>query len=169
VCGVEDGDLEAALARRGGGLGADPAGPDHDERAAVLQPLTQGVAVLDAAQVQDAIELAAGDRKGAWLGPGGEQQPVVAQPLAVVERQLARRGVQAHRRATEAKLDVVLGVVAHGVDVDLLAVDLAAQVVLGQRRSLVRALLLGADEQPAPVKAFGAQGLGAGQAGADDH
>ena len=35
--GVDDRDLEAALARRGGDLGADPAGPDHDDRAAAVQ------------------------------------------------------------------------------------------------------------------------------------
>ena len=66
---------------------------------------------------------------------------------------------------------LVLGVEALVVDVDLLAAGLAAQVVLGQRRPLVRALVLGADQQQAPVEALCAQGLGglgAGQAGADD-
>ena len=86
---VDDRDLEAALAGRGGDLGADPAGPDHDDRAAAVQPLAQRVGVRDAAQVEHAVEVAAGDREAPRLGAGGEQQPVVAQPLAVVERQLA--------------------------------------------------------------------------------
>ena len=42
---VDDGDLEAALAGRGGDLGADPAGADHDDRAAAVQPLAQRVGV----------------------------------------------------------------------------------------------------------------------------
>ena len=45
---VDDGDVEAALARGGGDLGADPAGADHDDRAAAVQPLAQRVGVLDA-------------------------------------------------------------------------------------------------------------------------
>ena len=58
------------------------------------------------------------------------------------------------------------------MDVDLLARHLAAQVALGERRAFVRALTLGADEHDTPVEALRAQrlgGLGAGQAGADDH
>ena len=56
---IDDGDLEAALTGRGGDLGADPAGPDHDDRAAAVQPFAQDVGVLDAAQVEHAVELAA--------------------------------------------------------------------------------------------------------------
>ena len=55
---LDDRDLEAALTRRGGDLGADPARADHDHRAAAVEPLAQGVGVLDAAQVQDAVEVA---------------------------------------------------------------------------------------------------------------
>ena len=40
------------------------------------------------------------------------------------------------------------------VDVGLLALGLAAQVVLGQRWPLVRALWLGADQQHASVEAL---------------
>ena len=83
---IEDGDLKAALTSRGSDLGADPARADHDDRAAAVQPFAQGVGVLDAAQVEDAVEVAAGNREPARLGAGGEQQPVIAQPLAVVER-----------------------------------------------------------------------------------
>ena len=43
---LDDGDLEAALAGRGGDLGADPAGPDDDDRAAAVQPLAQRVGVV---------------------------------------------------------------------------------------------------------------------------
>jgi hypothetical protein len=56
------------------------------------------------------------------------------------------------------------------VDIDGLALDLAAQVVLGQRRPFVGALELGPDQDQPPVEAFGPKGLGglgAGEAGAD--
>ena len=169
---VDDGDVEAALSGGGRDLGADPAGADHDDRAAAVQPLTQKVGVLDGAQVQHAVERCAGDGKAARLGAGGEQQPVVAQPFAIVERHLADRCIEAHGGATEAELDVVGGVEALVVDVDLLAPDLPAQVVLGQRRPLVGALGLGADQHHAPVEALRAQRLGGlrtGETRADDH
>jgi hypothetical protein len=65
----------------------------------------------------------------------------------------------------------VLGVEALVVDVDLLATDLAAQVILRQRRALVGPLALGSDEDDPPVETLLAKRLGglrAGQAGADD-
>ena len=65
---IQDGDLEAALAGRGGDLGADPAGADHHDRAAAIQSLAQRVGILDAAQVQDAVEVRAGDREAPRLG-----------------------------------------------------------------------------------------------------
>ena len=84
---LDDGHVEAALPRGSGDLGADPARADHDDRAAAVQSFAQGIGILDAAQVvarrrgrAPAIE------QPPRLGPGGEQQPVVAQPLAVVER-----------------------------------------------------------------------------------
>ena len=76
---VDDGDVKAALPRRGGELGADPAGADDDDRAAALEPFAQCVGVADAAQVVHAIQRRRPARETARLGPGGEQQPVVVQ------------------------------------------------------------------------------------------
>lgn len=169
---VDDGDVEAALPGRGCDLRADPAGADDDDRAAAIETCAERVGVLDTAQVEHAVERFAEDREATGLGAGGQQQPVVAQPLAVVERNLADRCVQAHGRATEAQLDVMLDVVTFVVDVDLLPPDLAAQVVLGQRRPLVRALMFGPDQHEAPLEALSPQrlgGLGACEAGANDH
>ena len=98
---VDDGDVQAALPGGRGDLGADPAGADHHDRAAAVEPFAQRVGVLDAAQVEHAVERFAGDREPTRLGASSEQQPVVAQPLAVVERHLADRRVQAHGRAAE--------------------------------------------------------------------
>jgi hypothetical protein len=47
--GIEDGDVESALAGGRGDLGADPAGADDDDGAAAVQPFAQGVGVVDAA------------------------------------------------------------------------------------------------------------------------
>ena len=103
----------------------------------------------------------------ARLRPVASSSRVVAQPLAVGELDLAAAGVDRGHRGAGSSSIVVLGVEPLRVHVDVLALGLAAQVVLGQRRTLVRALALGADEHDAPVEALLAQrlgGLGAGQA-----
>ena len=69
------------------------------------------------------------------------------QPLAVIEPKLVARGAQAHSPAAELQLDVVLGVEAPVVDVDLLPFGLSTQILLGEWRTFVGALVLGADEQ----------------------
>ena len=147
--------LQAALARRGGDLGADPAGADHDEPAAARPAARAARRSRRRAQVEHAVELAAGDAQPPRLGAGGQQQPVVAR--AARRRRARARAAPCRGRSTvraEAQLDVVLGVEALVVDVDRLALGLAAQVVLRQRRALVGALGLGADEHQAPVEAL---------------
>ena len=136
------------------------------------KPFAQGVRVIDAAEVEHAVQIGSGYREPARLGAGGEQQAVVAQPLAVVELELAACGVEGGGGMAEPQLDLLLGVEALLVDVQLLAPRLAAQVVLRQRRSLVGPLVLDADEHHPPLEALLAErrgGLGAGEAGADDH
>jgi len=97
---------------------------------------------------------------------------MVGKLFAVVELQLSVRAVEAHGRTAQAQLDVLLGVEALLVYVDLLAPSIAAEVVLRQRRTLVRAFIFRADQHDASVepllaKRFGR--FGTGEAGADDH
>ena len=169
---IQHGHVKPALPGRGGNLGADPPGPDHDHRPAAVEPFAQRIGVLDAAQIQNAVQLSAGHCESPRLRACRKQQAVVAQPLVVVERQLAAGRVQADGPAFELQLDVLLGVEARVVDVDLVHPRLAAQVVLGQWRTFVRSFRLGADEHDAPLEALGAQSLcrlGAGHARAHDH
>jgi hypothetical protein len=118
--------VEAALARRGSNLGADPPGADYHHPAASVEPCAERVRVLDAAQVENAFELGAGDGQPARLGAGCQEQPVVADSVAVVERQLAPGGIQADGCPAEPELDVLLGVKGARVYVHLLAIGLAA-------------------------------------------
>ena len=104
--------VQAALTRRGGELRADPARADDHDGAAAIEPRPQRVAVVDVAQQVHAVELRAGDRQPSRLGAGCEQEPVVAQRLAVVELEPAVRRVEAHRGAPQQQLDVVLRVEA---------------------------------------------------------
>jgi hypothetical protein len=157
--------------RREAAAAADPAGPDHHDVLGADGGGGQGVGVMAAAQIVDAVQVRPGHREAARGGPGGQQQPVVADPLAGGELDVAAGRVDRADRGGAAQLDVVGGVEALVVQVEAVAVGLAAQVGLGQGRAVVRPLVLVAEQQQAAVEAFGAQGLGrlgAGQAGPDD-
>ena len=169
--GVDHGDVAAELAGGGRDLGADPAGPDHDDVGRVVQRGRQTVGVGEAAQVLHPVEVRTREAEAARGGAGRQQQAVVSHDVAALERDGVLVGVERYRGRVGAELDVLVGVEARVVDEDLVAVALAAQVVLGQRGPFVGAFGLLADEHDAPIEAVGAQGLGglgAGEAGADD-
>ncbi len=168
---IDEGDLDAELAGRGRDLGADPSRADDHDAAGVREALAQRLRVGERAQRDHAVEGRAGDRQAPRLGARGQQQPVVAQPVAVVELDLARAEVERDGGAPEPQLELLLGVEALAAQEDPRAGGLAAQEVLGERRALVRALGLGADEHDAAVEALLAQRRGGGVAGearADD-
>ena len=81
--GLDHGHLGAHLPGRGGHLGADPAGADHDDPAGLADGRREAVGVADVAQVVDAGQVGAGHRQSPRRRAGGEQEPVVGQPLAV--------------------------------------------------------------------------------------
>jgi hypothetical protein len=119
----------------------------------------------------DARQIAARNAQAARLGAGRQQQTVEREPLAGVQRELAVVGIDVDDALAEAQLDLVVGVEARLVDEHRLPVGLPTQELLGEGRTLVRALGLGADEHNAAVEAILAQRLrrlGAGHAGADD-
>ena len=90
--------------------------------------------------------------------PRGEQQLRVAEALAVGGLDLVRGRVDRGDPRAEAQVDVLLGVPLRRVHERRLGP--ALQVVLRQRRPLVRHVLLGAEEHDAPVEPLGAQRLG---------
>ena len=153
---IDDRDVEAALARRGRELAADPSGAHDDDPATAVQTLAQRVAVLQRAQVMDAAEFGARDRDPAWLRAGGQQQPVVVIGAPVGERNARPTKVDRGHGRVGLEQDLVVFVEALLVNVGLLARGLSAEVVLGQRWPLIRALWLGADQQQAPVEPLGA-------------
>ena len=95
--GRDDGDVQAALPGRGGDLRPDPAGADDDQPAARVEALAQRVAVGERPQQWTPVEVGAGEVQPPRLGAGGQQQPVVAEPLAAVQRELP--GARVERRS----------------------------------------------------------------------
>ncbi len=160
--------------RAGGGrrLQADPARADHHDPGPGAEYLLQPLAVLDPAQVEHPGEVGARHGQPARRGAGGEQQLGVGHPAVVGERHGVRRRVDRGDGGAEPQGHVVVGVPLRRVDVDLRALGAAEQVALGQRRTLVRALVLLADQHHRPVVARLAQGLGGlrpGEARPHDH
>jgi hypothetical protein len=79
---LDERDVHALLARGGGDLAADPAAADHHQPAASVEGRADRVRVLDGAQEEHAVEVAAGHGKTARLTAGREQQAAVVEPLA---------------------------------------------------------------------------------------
>ena len=120
----------------------------------------------------DALELAAGNAQPARRRARGQKEAVVGQRLVALQRELTPSRIETHDVLAAAQLDPVLLVERSFVHVGLLAIGLAAQVLLGQRRALVRTLRLGTQQHETAVVALLAQGLGCfctGEAGADDN
>ena len=169
---LQHGDLDASRAGRGGAFQADPARADDRDPGGGLEGGLDLVAIAHPAQVEHAVGVAARHREVPRRGPGGQQQPGVADPAAVGQGHLVRRAVDAGHRDAEAQLDAVVGVPRRRVDVDRVAFGLAEQVVLGQGRPLVRPFGFVPDQHDRAVEPFPAQGfrgLGPGQSRPGDH
>lgn len=85
---LEHRHLEPPLPQRRRDLRADPAGADDDRLAAQRHPPPDLLDVAEVAQVQHPVEVRARHRQPPRLGPRGEQQPVVPQPLVTVDHDL---------------------------------------------------------------------------------
>ena len=110
-------------------------------------------------------------RRMLTIAPGGDQRLVEADLLPALELRRPRLGSSAITFVRGPQLDAVLLVPVGRVDVGVLALRLAAQVLLRERRALVRRLGLAADEQDRAVGALLAQlrrAVGGGQPAADD-
>ena len=147
--------------------------PTTTSRPPASSTRAQRVGVLERAQDVHAVEVGARDRRALGLGAGGEQQRVVVHALAAGEHDRAARRRRATRPPSTVRSSTSCSLVPAGVllQVDAVALGLAAQVVLAQRRALVGPLGLGAQQHDAPVEALLAQrldGLAAGHAGAHD-
>jgi hypothetical protein len=133
----DQGDLRAHLAGGRGDLGPDPSRSDHHEPVGAGDGVAQGVAARQAAQVVDPGQIGTGDRQSAGCRSRGEEQFVVLELTAGIEHHPLGGRIEAAHRSRGQELDVLLVVepgVVHGSRVEA---DLAAEIGLGQRGSLV--------------------------------
>jgi hypothetical protein len=168
---LDHGHLGAEPARRRRGLAADPARADDHEPSAWTQCSPQPVGVGDGAQDVDAVATRSLDRWPPRCRPGRDQQPVVAQLLAVGQGDAVGARVQCGRARGRQQLDPLVRVEALIVYVRFGELAVARQVCLRQRRALVGQVRFVGDQDDAPVEALLAQrlcGLGACQTAAHD-
>ena len=168
---LDHGHVRAQLAGRGGHLAADPPRADHDHPVSPGDRGPQPLRIGHGPQVMHAGEVGPRDRQAPGPGPGGEQDGVVAEPLARREHDLAPGWLQPAHRRGQAQVNVVLVVVGRVVHERHVGLRLALEVLLRQRRPLVGPHRFLADERDPPVEALFPQGLsrlGSGQAGPDD-
>ena len=98
-------DIGAQHARRGGDLESDPAAADDDESRAFAEIGADRGAVVDAAEIMDALKLLPLDRELADPAPGGDQQLVVCNRAAARERDGLPRALDRGRFDAGPELD----------------------------------------------------------------
>jgi hypothetical protein len=165
VGGLDDGDLAARGAGRGGELRADPSGADDHDGVLLTEDRPQPCGVVEGAQQMDAAHTLRA-RELDRFGAGGDDQDVV--------RDGARRGVQFVRRGPHAghvAAQLQLDVERLEVDVEGGVLGLAEQHRLGQRRPVVGLVGFGSDQGDRAGEALFPQGHGGlhtGHARTDD-
>jgi hypothetical protein len=132
---------------------------DHDLPGPPGQFRAQPVRVAHVAQVEQAVQIGARHVQPARRRPGGQQEPVIADPPPVGERDGRVVQVQRGRRGAQFQFHVMLGVPVAGHDGEILPGRGPREVALCQRRPLVGHLRFGADQDDPAVAAEVAQRL----------
>jgi len=113
---LDRGDLHPELAKRGGDLAADEAEPHDDGTASAVRDGANSVAILDGAQLEDALQVRTGHRQGSVSSASGHHEPVVDNPFAALQLDDLPLGVDRRRPHPQRELDALLGVVPDGFD-----------------------------------------------------
>ena len=161
-----DRHLLADRAQRGGHLAADVRPADAHDVLGLVELGADRVGVAERAQVVDAVELRAVDLQPADHRAGRDERVLVADGLLRRQRRLPRRGVELHHARARQELDGrVVEPPGLGTEARLAAL-LAAQVLLRERRPVVRRIELAARQQDAAVEPA-AHELARGRGGGD--
>jgi hypothetical protein len=117
---VDHGHLHAAQHQPVGSLEAEQPAADHHCMLVFLRRLDHRVGIGDIAVGNHALQVLARDRQDERIRSGGDQQAVVFDLAAVVDLNHPVLAMHADNLATDAQLDVVLGVPAQRVQHDFL-------------------------------------------------
>ena len=168
----EHGHLHAALASRRRHFEADVAAADDHEPPLGGTFGADAVGVGDGAQIVHTGELAPGDEQATRTAAGGEQQRVVRQDQAVIEPHVSFAARNVGHPLSEMRRDRMLGKESRRPDEETLALEAAGEVLLRERRPLVRRPRIITDEGQLSRKAPATQRvdcLYGGLASSHDH
>src|SRR5262245_45394991 len=164
-------DLDAELSQRRRDLRADESKTDDDGVASPARCFPDSIAILDRAQLEDALEVGARHGKRLVASAGGYEQAIVGHGIAMLHDDHFSQGIDRGRPHSEAELDVAL-LIERGVIDELVFESVrTAEITLRQGRPVVRQLALSADEHDVAIPAFVAQDRrrpGTGQRRTDD-
>ena len=150
---LDRGDLDPHLAQGGRHLGADEAQSQHHRAAPGCGRGTDPVAILDSAELKDPGKIAARRRQRPVAPPGGHEEPVVGHRIPALQRDDLACRIDGGGADAKPKADALLSVERGRVDQLVLEPVLAAQVALGERRPIVRQLLLRPDQRDLALEA----------------
>ncbi len=163
--------VEAMFHRDGCDFQPDITTTDDGKALAGLKDGAQRIDIGDAAQIVDSLEIRVGYKNGAHARSGGEQQLVVSDHAAIGQHDLLLCAIDAGSGCAEDHFDLGLGVEGLRLQEQALALKLALQIRLGERRALIGQERLIADHCDRACEAFGPEGrdrLCAGLACAND-
>ena len=154
---LEDGDALAERCCRRGDFQADESSSQYGDRGGFGDGVAQAVRVVDGAQVVQVAQAVGQAGQAPGMGADGQDQDVVRQYRAIVERDLAGDGIDAFGARAQAQGHASIG---RFRPQELKRGARILDVGLGERRAMVRQVGLGADQGDVALPA------GFGQAGA---
>jgi hypothetical protein len=144
--------LKPELPQRGGCLQTDEAAADDDGAFAGARRVADRSRVGDGAEAEDRVEVVARHPQPPRRRARRQQQLVIDEETSVAEHDGAGCGIDGDHPRSEQHVDVLVAVKGLVLDVRRLR-RLAAQVLLGQRRTVVGKRRLLADEGDSPLAA----------------
>jgi hypothetical protein len=136
-------------ARRGarGDLHADVAGADHDEPPVLPERVAKDERLVERAQQMDVGTVGSRDGERLRARPGGDEELAVARGPSVFQPDGLRGPVDVRDSGALVQVDAVLRVEVVELAVGVVDGDLiGGQVVLRERRAVVRRVVLAAEE-----------------------
>src|SRR5688572_10887665 len=159
VRGFEHGDFEPEVAGRGRGLEPDVTRADDHQPACALEARADRIDVGDGPQVVDAWEIRAGNVEPPRAAADAKQQLVPRELATVGEPEPLRRAIDGRRAQAEAHRSGALLIELTAPQPQPLAREFAGEVLLRQRRPVVRWFALVADQDNRAVMTLAMQGV----------
>ena len=172
VAHLDDRHFEPEHAERRGDLGADEAATHDEGLACVCRLLLHAHRIGDRAEDVHGRQIGSGDGKRQRAGAGGDHEGAVANLLATFGPDGVVCGLDRLDRRAEAQFDDERVVLLGRVHERTVSLHLASEDALGQRRPVVRRLIVGGeedDQRVALVLPIGVDQAGRGTATPDDH